>query len=176
MLAFFSIERQSYVITLKPTTMLSTLINVLSVSFNVSMFWNPVYSTETIYTSPDGKTTYQCGSESASAMGCFNYWVLMDGPKVSAEVKNRWRPAKCSNPDGTPYQGLCYQGGVAWWYWQKGNIGDAVLYDFKHRDYAGPMINGIWRNDTPKGNARKDHSRPGCYIAMTETYCMVPLE
>ena len=125
--------------------------------------------------SPDRAMHYSCGDEADSAMGCFNTWVMTEGSVSDASMDHLWRPVKCINPSESAEGGLCYQGGVAWWYWSRGDLGDPVLFDFVHRDYAGPMVNGRWRNDTPKGDARLDGQRDHCYVAMKQTFCMVPM-
>ena len=126
--------------------------------------------------SPDRSVRYECGDEADSSIGCFNTWVLTEGSVSDASMDGHWRPVKCINPSMSSDGGLCYQGGVAWWYWKRGDLGDPILFDFVHRDYAGPMIDGRWRNDTPKGDARLDRNRDGCYVAMKQTYCMVPMQ
>ena len=137
---------------------------------------NPAIAQQNIISwSPDHSTSYECGSEVDSAMGCFNTWVLTEGSVGDASMDHQWRPAKCINPSESSEGGLCYQGGVPWWYWSRGDLGDPVLFNFVHRDYAGPMINGRWRNDTPKGNAKLHQSRNHCYVAMQQTFCMVPM-
>ena len=126
--------------------------------------------------SPDRSVRYECGDEADSSIGCFNTWVLTEGSVSDASMDGHWRPVKCINPSMSSDGGLCYQGGVAWWYWKRGDLGDPILFDFVHRDYAGPMIDGRWRNDTPKGDARLDRNRDSCYVAMKQTYCMVPMQ
>ena len=76
-----------------------------------------------LFISPDGKESYKCGSEKDSAMGCFTHWVRSVSPDLTDELSGAWRPAFCSDEKS----GLCYQGGVAWWYWAEGNIGDIEL-------------------------------------------------
>ena len=122
------------------------------------------------FKSPDQKVTYICGAEKNSAMGCFTHWVKSIRPDLESDVyvdTGKWRPAACSST--REEGGLCYQGGVAWWYWSKGKIGDAELQDFVHRDYAGP------KNETNLGNAFLAINGGYCYTARRRTFCMIPM-
>lgn len=121
------------------------------------------------FISPDGTRTYSCGAERQSAEGCFNSWT-----KLIHEGKSEgWVPAYCSDQPDQDSQGHCDQGGVPWWWWNgTGRIGDAVLRDFWFRDYAGPEVNGVFRNDNPYGDARRLPGDLNCYQAKQSTFCM----
>ena len=113
---------------------------------------------------PDGATTYTCGLEKNSYIGCFDTWVRVtkqgkDGP---------WQPASCK-------EGMCFQGGVAWWYWHgKEEIGAPVLTDFWVRDYAKTLHGGI-SNENPYGDAVKIDGEIPCYSVKQNIYCMKPM-
>ena len=117
---------------------------------------------------PDGSTTYTCGDERGSAVGCFNYWVKSyspDLPKADRTNDGIWVAASCSS--SAAEGGLCYQGGVAWWYWSRGAIGDQELTGFTHRDYSVPG------NDNRLGTAIQIKGREGCYGVAGRTFCMI---
>ena len=113
---------------------------------------------------PDGVTTYTCGVEKNSYIGCFDTWVRVtkkgkDGP---------WQPASCKDA-------LCYQGGVAWWYWLgKEAIGAPVLTDFWVRDYD-KTLNGGRSNENPYGDAVRIDGEIPCYSVKKDIYCMKPM-
>jgi len=114
---------------------------------------------------PDGSRTYKCGAEKQSFMGCFNYWVKSsapDLPKADRTSDNKWSPAFCG-------KNLCFQGGVAWWYWKSGAIGSQELKGFTHRDYSVPG------NDNLLGTAKKIKGSKCCYLVAGRTFCMVPM-
>ena len=121
---------------------------------------------------PDGSTTYKCGAEKQSFMGCVNYWVKSsapDLPKTDRTSDNIWVPASCKKQTGTDSYYLCLQGGVAWWYWTSGSIGSQELKGFTHRDYSVPG------NDNRLGTAIKIKGSKGCYLVAGRTFCMVPM-
>jgi hypothetical protein len=119
--------------------------------------------------SPDGSRSYTCRDERESAEGCFNTWT-----KLTHQGRSEgWVPAYCSDQRDQYSQGHCYQGGVPWWWWVgAGRIGDPVLKEFWFRDYAGPEINGVFRNDNPYGDARRLPGELNCYQAKQSTFCM----
>ena len=119
--------------------------------------------------SPDGQRTYTCGRERLSAAGCFNTWT-----KLTHEGKSDgWVPAYCSDQPDQYSSGSCYGGGVPWWWWNgNGRIGDAVLNDFWFRDYAGPEVDGVFRNNNAYGNAQRLPGQHHCYKAKESTFCM----
>jgi hypothetical protein len=123
--------------------------------------------------SPDGSTTYKCGAEKQSAMGCFNYWVKSyspDLPKRDRTSDGRWLAASCKYYNYDNYKSyLCFQGGVAWWYWTSGAIGSQELKGFTHRDYSVPG------NDNLLGTAKQIKGSKGCYSVRGRTFCMVPM-
>lgn len=123
------------------------------------------------YKSPDMKTYYICGKEKNSAMGCYTHWVKSHSPDLKSDNNKdqvKWLPASCSSTKDKG--GLCYQGGVAWWYWSAGEIGDSELQDFVHRDYASP------KNETNLGTATRSTKGGFCYVARERTFCMIPMK
>ena len=104
--------------------------------------------------SPDGQARYACGAERDSAAGCFNAWT-----KISHDGRTGgWIPAYCRDQPDDYNTGHCY--------------GDAVLRDFWYRDYAGPEVNGVFRNNNSYGDA---HRLPGphhCYKAKGSVFCI----
>ena len=126
----------------------------------------PIEANAQTFTAPDGTQTYRCGSEKNSGMGCCTYWVKSVSPDlIDQSSDGLWRPAACSDEG----RGLCYQGGVAWWYWSEGSIGDNQLKDFVHRDYTVPG------NDNALGTALLVDPRKNCYRLAGRTFCMVPM-
>jgi hypothetical protein len=123
--------------------------------------------------SPDGSTTYKCGAEKQSAEGCFNYWVKSyspDLPKSAGTSDGKWLAAYCKYYNYDNYKSyLCFQGGVAWWYWTSGAIGSQELKGFTHRDYSVPG------NDNLLGTAKQIKGSKGCYSVRGRTFCMVPM-
>lgn len=119
--------------------------------------------------SPDGQETYTCGPERQSASGCFNAWA-----KLTHEGKSGgWVPAYCSDRPDQYSTGHCYSGTVPWWWWNgSGRIGDPVLKDFWYRDYAGPVVNGVYRNNNAYGDAYRLPGKHHCYQAKQSTFCM----
>ena len=122
--------------------------------------------------SPDGVRGYTCGHERESVEGCFNTWT-----KLTHQGKSEgWVPAYCSDQRDAYSQGHCYQGGVPWWWWNgEGHIGGSLLRDFWFRDYAGPEVNGVFRNDNSYGDARRLPGEVNCYQAKQSTFCMQPM-
>lgn len=123
------------------------------------MMSSTAYSYETLSVSPDGIRFYECGDEKNSVEGCHTFWLK--------EIRNGdsqgWRSGYCINR-------LCYQGGVAWWYWKLGNIGDSILKGFVQRDYQGP------NNESLLGDAKLISRKNNCYLAANRTFCMVPMK
>ena len=119
--------------------------------------------------SPDGQSTDTCGRERLSASGCFNAWT-----KLTHEGRSGgWVPAYCSDQPDQYSSGSCYGGGVPWWWWNgNGRIGDPVLNDFWFRDYAGPEVNGVVRNNNSYGDAHRLPGQHHCYKAKESTFCM----
>ena len=125
------------------------------------------------FMSPDGKTKYSCGAERESAMGCFNTWTK----RIHENKSSGWAPAYCNDQPDEYQNGYCFGGGVPWWWWKgSGRIGDPVLRDFWFRDYAGPEVNGVFRNDNSYGDARRLKGKLNCYMAKSTTFCMVPMK
>ena len=120
--------------------------------------------------SPDGKTTYVCGDERESHSGCYTHWARMAG---EGGRWDDWSPGWC--PTGKKVGGMCWGGGVAWWYWNgEGRIGDPVLKDFWVRDYAN--LDG--RSNSPEnsyGDARRLPGDDNCYQAREFRVCMVEM-
>ena len=121
--------------------------------------------------SPDGREPYKCGSERDSHSGCFTHWTRTADKEGSW---GRWIPGWC--PAQKPAGGLCWSGGVAWWYWRgPGKIGDYVLKDFWVRDYA----NLEDQNKSPEnlyGDAIALAGQgEGCYQAGSFRVCMVEM-
>ena len=119
---------------------------------------------------PDGSSTYRCGDEKQTAMGCFNYWVKFqspDLPNANRTSNGKWIAASCSSSAKTG--GLCYQGGVSWWYWKQGAIGGNELKGFTARDYS------LAGNDNMLGTAVKIRGQKGCYGVADRSYCMVQM-
>jgi len=122
-----------------------------------------------VVTSPDGQLAYECGPERQSAEGCFNAWTktILNGEE------GKWVTAYCRDKPNAYNSGGCHGGGVPWWWWNgTGKIGDPVLKDFWFRDYAGPEINGVFRNDNYYGDARLIRGTSNCYKAKGSTFCM----
>ena len=114
---------------------------------------------------PDGATTYTCGLEKYSYIGCFDTWVRV----TKQGNEGSWQPASCKDA-------LCYQGGVAWWYWLgKEKIGAPVLTDFWVRDYD-KTLNGGKSNENPYGDAVRIGGEIPCYAVKENTYCMKPMQ
>ena len=68
-------------------------------------------------------------------------------------------------------------GGVPWWWWNKGKVGDPILKGFGVHDYR--LVNGT--NDTIYGDAVRMKSKKYCYEVNWSgkywgTYCMVPMK
>ena len=68
-------------------------------------------------------------------------------------------------------------GGVPWWWWNKGKVGDPLLKGFGVRDYR--LVNGF--NDTSYGDAVRMKGKKYCYEVNWSgrywgTYCMVPMK
>ena len=119
--------------------------------------------------SPDGQRTYKCGRERQSAAGCFNAWTRLSHGGKTGE----WVPAYCSDLPDEYSNGSCYGGGVPWWWWNgSGRIGDPVLKDFWFRDYAGPEVNGVFRNNNAYGDAHRLPGQHHCYKAKQSMFCM----
>ena len=133
---------------------------VLSASLAVNIKIDPA-TAEEYSIAPDGVIIYSCGVEKNSHIGCFDTWVRVtkqgkDGP---------WQPASCK-------EGLCFQGGVAWWYWRgKEAIGAPVLTDFWVRDYD-KTLNGGKSNENPYGDAVRINGEIPCYSVKQNIYCM----
>lgn len=120
-------------------------------------------------TSPDGQKSYKCGTERNSAVGCFNAWtkIIHDGEE------GEWEPAHCRDQPDQDSAGYCYGGGVPWWWWKgSGKIGDSQLNEFWFRDYAGPEVNGVFRNDNSYGDAHRLPGPNNCYKAKESIFCM----
>ena len=119
--------------------------------------------------SPDGQRTYTCGRERLSAAGCFNAWT-----KLTHEGKtDGWGPAYCRDQTDQYSSGSCHGGGVPWWWWNgNGRVGDAVLNDFWFRDYAGPEVDGVFRNNNAYGDAQRLPGQHHCYKAKESIFCM----
>lgn len=126
-----------------------------------------------IYNSPDGVKSYKCGSERKSVGGCYTFWARLTHDGEVGE----WEPAYCRDQPDQYSTGECHAGGVAWWWWNgSGKIGDPVLKDFWFRDYAGPEVNGVYRNDNSYGDARRLPGEQNCYRAKQSTFCMEPIK
>ena len=123
--------------------------------------------------SPDGQARYACGAERDSAAGCFNAWT-----KISHDGRTGgWIPAYCRDQPDDYSTGHCYGGAVPWWWWNgSGRIGDAVLRDFWYRDYAGPEVNGVFRNNNSYGDAHRIPGPDHCYEAKGSVFCMQFME
>jgi hypothetical protein len=143
---------------------LLALVLLLAVAEQASAFPDSV--------SPDGARRYTCGAERESAEGCFNTWT-----KLTHQGRSEgWMPAYCSDQRDEYSQGHCYQGGVPWWWWVgAGRIGDPVFKEFWFRDYAGPEVNGFFRNDNLYGDARRLPGDLNCHQAKQSTFCMQPM-
>jgi hypothetical protein len=120
--------------------------------------------------SPDGKETYLCGDERASHSGCYTHWVR------TADENDRWgnwAPGWC--PSEQTKGGMCWGGGVAWWYWKgAGQIGDPVLKDFWVRDYAG-LDDPSKGQENPHGDAKRISGQGNCYQASSFKVCMAEM-
>ena len=104
--------------------------------------------------SPDGQARYACGAERDSAAGCFNAWT-----KISHDGRTGgWIPAYCRDQPDDYNTGHCY--------------GDSVLRDFWYRDYAGPEVNGVFRNNNSYGDAYRLPGPHHCYKAKGSVFCM----
>ena len=121
-------------------------------------------------TSPDGKETYVCGDERDSHSGCYTHWVR------TADANGRWdnwRPGWC--PSEQPNGGMCWGGGVAWWYWKGvGEIGDQILKDFWVRDYAN-LEDRSKSPENPYGDAKKILGQGNCYQASSFKVCIAQM-
>jgi hypothetical protein len=119
-------------------------------------------SSEVDSVSPDGIRFYKCNEERLSSEGCHKYWLK----SIWKGDSQGWLTGYCPRDSkGT----LCYQGGVAWWYWKSGVIGDPVLKGFVHRDYQSPG------NDTYLGDAKLISAKDYCYSVATRIFCMKPM-
>ena len=142
---------------------LLNVVVVSSASLAVNINIAPA-TAEEFSIAPDGVTTYTCGVEKNSYIGCFDTWIRVtkqgkDGP---------WQPASCK-------EGMCFQGGVAWWYWLgKEAIGAPLLTDFWVRDYD-KTLNGGRSNENPYGDAVRIDGKIPCYLVKKDIYCMKPM-
>lgn len=120
---------------------------------------------------PDGKEVYACANERESHSGCYTHWVRSLGEKGGW---GGWGPGWC--PEERPMGGMCWGGGVAWWYWKgPGKIGDPVLRDFWVRDYAN-LDDPSRGPENPYGDAIKLPGKDNCYKAGSFKACMVAMD
>jgi hypothetical protein len=119
-------------------------------------------SSEVDSVSPDGVRFYKCEDERSSSEGCYSFWLK----SIWKGDSQGWRTGYCP---GDSRGFLCYQGGVAWWYWKSGKIGDPILKGFFHRDYQSPG------DDTYLGDAILVSKENFCYLAAGRTFCMKPM-
>jgi len=146
-----------------------TTMTIFSVTICSNGFRSDVLAATPKVTSPDGEITYECGPERQSAAGCYNAWTKT----ILSGKEGNWVVAYCRDQPNEFNSGECHGGGVPWWWWKgKGKIGDPVLEDFWFRDYAGPRVNGVTRNDNHYGNAYLVLGSSTCYKAKESTFCM----
>lgn len=110
-----------------------------------------------VFQAPDGHQEYFCTElQQGSAAGCYTHWTR------TIHINGRagdWTPAICGDT-------WCNQGGVPWWWWKEGKLGDPVLKDFWIRDYRRP------NNNNPYGDARRLPGKTNCYSAKERIICM----
>lgn len=106
--------------------------------------------------SPDGLRFYSCKEEKNPYYGCYTYWLksIVNGDSSG------WHIGFCE-------ERACHAGGVLWWGWRSGQLGDRVLGGFVHRDYEGPD------NQSNLGDAIKLSGNNNCYQAAQRRFCMV---
>ena len=115
---------------------------------------------------PDPLQNYVCGREAHSAAGCYTHWCmgyeLSPQPTTPSKQDPSWMVCyvKPQRDGGV----LVYQGGVAWWGWERGQLGDATLGDFWVRDYRTDRErDACGVNCTRYGLATQIKARPSCY-------------
>jgi hypothetical protein len=118
-------------------------------------------TTREVFTAPDGVEEYICSElQESSAAGCYTHWtrtIYINGKAWP------WTPAICR-------ESSCNQGGVPWWWWNEGKLGEPVLKDFWIRDYKGP------KNNNPYGDAKRIPGESNCYSVQERIICMQRME
>ena len=138
--------------------------------------------------SPDGQQQYNCDKERKDfgSIECKTHWCwIFTQQTLVEELKSMrgvgWRPcfvrADKTNQSSSGPAGWVSAGGVAWFWWNKGQVGDLVLKRFAVHDYR--QVNGF--NDTIYGDAIRQKDRKYCYDVNWSgkywgTYCMVPMK
>jgi len=138
--------------------------------------------------SPDGQQNYNCDKERKDfgSIECKTHWCwIFTQQTLVEELKSMrgvgWRPcyvrADKTNQSSSGPAGFVNAGGVAWFWWNKGQVGDLVLKRFAVHDYR--QVNGF--NDTIYGDAIRQKDRKYCYDVKWSgkywgTYCMVPMK
>ena len=121
--------------------------------------------------SPDGKVIYVCGDERESHSGCYTHWIRTSDKKGNW---GKWTPGWC--PSENPAGGMCWAGGVAWWYWKgEGEIGNHTLKDVWVRDYAN-LIGMSKSPENAYGDAIRLPGKDNCYKAMSFEFCMLRMK
>jgi len=136
--------------------------------------------------SPDAPQTYICDKDQReSAMGCHTHWCWHFTQQDLEDLKTMngvsWKPCYVitvkNHPSISDPDGLVNAGGVPWWWWERGSIGDLVLKRFAVHDYR--LVNGA--NDTSYGDALRQKGNKYCYDVNWSgkywgTYCMIPMK
>ena len=137
--------------------------------------------------SPDGQQQYNCYKEQKDfgPIECKTHWCWHFTQQDLEDLKKMngvsWKhcfvrsgETKCSSSEAT---GWVSAGGVSWWWWNKGQVGDLVLKRFAVQDYR--MVNGA--SGTIYGDAVRQKGSKYCYEVNWSgkywgTYCMVPMK
>jgi len=139
------------------------------------------------FSSPDVQQHYNCYKEQKDfgPIKCKTHWCWHFTQQDLEDLKKMngvsWKPCfvrsgktKRSASDAS---GWVSAGGVSWWWWNKGQVGDLVLKHFAVQDYR--MVNGA--SGTIYGDAVRQKDRKYCYDVKWSgkywgTYCMVPMK
>jgi hypothetical protein len=104
---------------------------------------------EPTFTSPDSKVQYTCG-QAHGPERCRTHWCWNQTSEDLIGLRKmegiEWRPCYVG------WTGV-NNGGVSWWRWERGSIGDKVLHNFYVRDYR--ELRGAGDNDTFYGDAQQ---------------------